>query len=276
MLIGIRNNILLTGILLSLIFIAGFSLFLYAIFSADRTVDDTIFEEHHYWWFVYGEVKENNYFFISVIIGLAILLVFSFSFGLAFRSLFKRIASPEVFFFSLFLSLLSLESFRLLNLFFRLSWNFVFPGIICSRIVYFGRFFGLLCFLLSSLYSIEVKYQKYGNLLGVAFILSIILTYIVPLDSSVFLSTFLYKLGDEMGVFIIYFGLSFIILINFIVATIMRQRRFIYIVIASIFILVGRDFFSFNINPLTLVLGFISILSGTILFYVQMGKIYLW
>ncbi|MBN1697164.1 MAG: hypothetical protein JW881_06600 [Spirochaetales bacterium] len=276
MLVGARNNILLSGILVSLVCMIGFVLILAGLLSGEYHIDDTTFNTYQYWWFMYEGVHQNNYHYVFVIIGLSLLLVFSFSMSIIFRSLFKRIASAEVFFFSLFICSLSIESLRLLSLFFHLVWNFNLTGLITSRIVYFGRFFGLLCFFFSSLYSIEVKYQKYGNLLGGAVILSIIIAYIVPFDTSEFLSTFLYKLGDESGVCMIYSGLSIIIVINFIVATIIRQKRFLGIVVASLLILAGYTALLFISGPLPLVLEFLALLGGTILFYVQMGKIYFW
>ncbi|MBN2534130.1 MAG: hypothetical protein JXB88_14670 [Spirochaetales bacterium] len=275
MVVSVRNNILLAGIILLFLIFCGilysFSLFI----TADVLFPGKLNVKPQYWWFLYKETPVTPGFLLNSIIIILIFILFCFIAGILFRRLFIKIASPEIFFYTIFLFCFSFEGFRVFLLYIQLGMP-VFLGLLFTRIVIFGRFFGLIAFFLSSLYSLEIKYQNFGILLGGGLALSLIAAYIVPLDSSIILSQLIYKPGDELSIFLANVALGFFAIINFLIAAFLRNKRFLYVTLTSLFIFGGRELFLFITGPVTGAAGICLLITGTYFFYRQIDKIYLW
>lgn len=275
MVLNVRNNILLAGIFISFIILCSILMSLYLFVNSEILFPSKFEFKLQYWWFIYSDSPVTPGFLLDSIINITIFLLFCFIAGLIFRRLFKKIASPEIFFYAVFLFSFSFEGFRVFLLYIELGMP-VYLGLLFSRIVIFGRFFGLMAIFLSSLYALEIKYQKFGTLLGGALVLSLIIAYIVPMDSSVILSQLMYKPGDELSIFIANISLGFFAIVNFLVAAIKRNKRFFYIILASLLILLGRELFLFIAGPVTGSAGLAFLFVGTFLFYRHIDRIYLW
>ena len=76
-------------------------------------------------------------------------------------------------------------------------------GVVLTRIIYWGRFVGLLGLLIAGLYSIELKYRKFAVLVGLVFLVSFAMAVYIPIDRTVFLAQLTWKLGDEQGVWFV-------------------------------------------------------------------------
>ncbi|MBN2443314.1 MAG: hypothetical protein JXJ04_18280 [Spirochaetales bacterium] len=275
MLLTVRNNILFAGIIISCIILCCIIISIYLFATSEILFPGKLEFKLQYWWFLYSDEAVNSGFLLDSIINITIFLIFCFIAGIIFRRLFKKIASPEIFFYAVFLFSFSFEGFRVFLLYIQLGMP-VYLGLLFSRIVIFGRFFGLMAIFLSSLYALEIKFQKFGTLLGGALILSLIIAYIVPMDSSTILSQLIYKPGDELSIFIANIALGFFALVNFFVAAINRNKRFLYIILASLLIICGRELFLFIVGPVTGSAGLTLLFVGTYLFYRHMDRIYLW
>lgn len=275
MLVSVRNNILLAGIIISFLIFCGILYSLCLFVTSDVLFPGKLMVKPQYWWFFYKEAPEEPGFLLNSIINITIFLLFCFIAGIIFRRLYSKIASPEIFFYAVFLFSFSFEGFRVFFLYIQLGMP-VFFGLLFTRIVIFGRFFGLISIFLSSLYSLEIKYQNFGVLMGVVLTLSLIAAYIIPLDSSTILSQLIYKPGDEMSFFLANISLGLFAIINFLVAAYQRNKRFLYITLASLIIFGGRELFLFTTGPVTGSAGICLLFIGTFLFYKQMDRIYLW
>ena len=119
--------------------------------------------------------------------------------NLGVRTLYRRTDSAELLFIMLFCLALCLEVWRLGNLIFQSFGMPQYLNVLLTRVVLFSRFFGLLCLLVTSLYAVNMKYTQYAVLIGGMVVLAFTLAGVLPLDTSVYEPTFLYKLGDRQG-----------------------------------------------------------------------------
>jgi hypothetical protein len=222
-----------------------------------------------YWWFIYGSVPfspEANKWSLGV--GFLV-LVFSLFGCYQLKNIYKRISSPEILFYIFFIFSFSLETFRIWSAFLLLK-NFHYSyslGVVFSRVVYLGRFFGLLSLLMSSLYSFDINYHKYNLILLIIFLIAFTLAFVAPFDSSIVLSNFLFKLGDEIGIALISMSLALFALVTFLVAGFKKNNNdYILIAIATLIILIGRELLLFSLTPLVIILGVFAFIAGLFMF----------
>lgn len=276
MLVGFRNNILIGGLILSFFCLFFLLCGVYNLFTSGFSFNDVKMIKTNIWWFTYQDTGPQGAIYIWGIISIISLLLIIFISGWFLRNLFKKTASPELFFYIIFLFSFSFESFRLINIFINYYEIPVHFGMLNSRLIYFGRLFGLVSLLCSSLYALDIKYQKFGTLLGGAAFLSLIVAYTLPLDSSVFLTNFLYRPGDEQGLFLLNISFMVFIVMNFIIAAIKKERRYFLIMLAVILVLAGRELLFFAIHPGSIIPGLLLVVFGTGFFSRQIDKIYFW
>jgi hypothetical protein len=219
---------------------------------------------------------EPGFLRITALIGMASLLLFAVLANLWVRNLYRRTDSAELLFIMLFCLSLCLEAWRLGNLIFQAFGLPQYLNVVVTRVVLFSRFFGLLCLLVSSLYAVAMKYTQYSVLIGGIVVLAFTLAGILPLDTSLYEATFLYKLGDRQGYFLVRLILAALMVINFFVAArLRRSRRFAVAAVAGLFLFAGREFLQYGIAPLPIVLGTALLIAGFAIFVRQVVVFYL-
>ena len=231
----------------------------------------------HFWWLRYGSAPAAYAGLTWDIAGLFALLLVCLVAGIVLRRLYHRTASAEVFFIIFFLCSLALEALRIWNGLFLLEVLPLSISTIGTRIVYFGRIFGLVCLLFGSVYAVEIRFKRFGVLLLCSIFLSLVFAYVLPLDSSVILSNFLYRLGDERSTLLFVLVLQIAIGLNFFIAGLKRQQRgFVFAAISVLLMLAGRDLLLFQISLFSLIAGELVFVAGLGLFSRQMRRLYLW
>jgi hypothetical protein len=120
--------------------------------------------------------------------------------GLILRSLFKKIASPEMFFFSLALLALSFTSFRSLFLVDGFLGYPVYLSETISRVVYFEKIVIILCLFTSGLFSTGIPFQKQQSFLLLIMLISFILSLSIPIDLLETNIILLKGTGSEYGI----------------------------------------------------------------------------
>jgi hypothetical protein len=149
-------------------------------------------------------------------------------------------------------------------------------NIVLTRLVLFSRFFGLLCLLAASLYAVGMKYVQYPVLIGGMAVLAFALAGVLPLDTSLYEPTFLFKLGDRQGYFFVRIILALLMVVNFIVAArVRRSRRFAVAAAATFLLFAGRGLLEYGIAPLPVVLGAAALVIGFVVFVRQIVVFYL-
>lgn len=217
-----------------------------------------------------------QYLRIIALAGMACLLVFAVLANLGVSTLYRRTDSAELLFLMLFCLSICLEAWRLGNLVFHALGLSQYLSVVITRLVLFSRFFGLLCLLVASLYAVGMKYVQYPVLIGGMAVLAFSLAAVLPLDTSLYEPTFLYKLGDRQGYLFVRLILALLTVINFVVAArVHRSRRFAVAAAAAFLLFAGRELLQYGIAPLPMVLGTAALIAGFVVFVRQIVVFYL-
>ena len=102
----------------------------------------------------------GNYSPFAVLYLIFIKTIFAFTAGLILRNLFQKIASPEIFFFSLAILSLSFTSVRSLLLIEGFPDYPIYLSETITRAVYFGKIITVLCLFTSGLFSTGISFIK--------------------------------------------------------------------------------------------------------------------
>lgn len=272
-----HRNLIVSTLVISLFHLVLFAGGAYFVFQLDilPEVLGNLVEPVPRWMLVWS-TPEPGFLRITALTGMASLLLFAFLANLSVRTLYRRTDSAELLFIMLFCLSLSLEAWRLGNLIFQAFGLPQYLNVVVTRVVLFSRFFGLLCLLVSSLYAVAMKYTQYSLLIGGMAVLAFTLAGILPLDTSLYEATFLYKLGDRQGYFFVRLILAALMVINFFVAArLRRSRRFAVAAIAGLFLFVGRELLQYGIAPLPILVGTTLLIVGYVFLVRQIVVFYL-
>ncbi|MEE9306716.1 MAG: hypothetical protein V3V57_04200 [Spirochaetia bacterium] len=275
--VSFHKKLTVSILVVSLFHLVLFAVGAYLIFQLDILPDvlGDLAEPVPRWLLVMGTL-EPGFLRITALTGMASLLLFAVLANLGVRTLYRRTDSAELLFIMLFCLSLFLEVWRLGNLIFQAFGLPQYLNAVVTRVVLFSRFFGLLCLLVSSLYAVAMKYTQYSVLIGGMAVLAFTLAGILPLDTSLYEATFLYKLGDRQGYFFVRLILAALMVINFFVAArLRRSRRFAVAAVAGLFLFVGRELVQYGIAPLPIVLGTALLIVGFVIFVRQIVVFYL-
>ena len=233
-------------------------------------------DSQQFWWFLYGENSYHSNDELWPMLGILLFSSISLGFSFYLRVIYKKSASLEVFFFSLFLFFITFENLRILVLYLSAVYNPIVINLVVTQILYFGRFGALFSLLFSSLFAVELKFHKIGIIIWIIIGVSFLLAYIISLDGTEYLAHLVYKLNDEKGVFILSMFIYGFILLNWIVAFFMKNNRYILILLSCFLFLIGREFLLFTVSPLILILGLFGFFIGVLQFSRQLDKLYIW
>jgi len=275
--VSFHRNLIVSILVVSLFHLVLFAGGAYLVFHLDILPDvlGDLVEPMPHWLLVLGTL-EPGFLRITALTGMASLLLFAALANLGVRTLYRRTDSAELLFIMLFCLSLCLEAWRLGNLIFQAFGLPQYLNVVVTRVVLFSRFFGLLCLLVSSLYAVAMKYTQYSVLIGGMAVLAFTLAGILPLDTSLYEATFLYKLGDRQGYFFVRLILAALMVINFFVAArLRRSRRFAVAAVAGLFLFAGRELLQYGIAPLPIVLGTALLIVGFVIFVRQIVVFYL-
>ena len=269
-------------LILSVVIVSLFHLLLFAgggylIFQLDILPDvlGKLSEPLPGWLLVFSR-PDPAFLLIIVLTGIACLLVFAFIANLGVRKLYRRTDSAELLFLMLFCLSLCLEAWRLGNLIFPAFGLSQYLNVVITRLVLFSRFFGLLCLLVASLYAVGMKYVQYPVLIGGMAVLAFALAGVLPLDTSLYEPTFLYKLGDRRGFLFVRMILALLMVVNFVVAArVRRNRRFAIAALAAFLLFAGRELLQYGIAPVPILLGTAALIVGFVFFVRQIVVFYL-
>ena len=203
--------------------------------------------------------------------------IFAFTAGLVLRNLFQKIASPEIFFYSLAILSLSFTSIRSLLLIEEfLDYPIYFSETI-TRAVYLGKIITVLCLFTSGLFSTGTSFQKQESFLLLITLISFVLSVLIPIDLFETDIILLRGSGSEYGIDIIFILLQVFAILNFIVGAIKNNNYdYLFLAVGVGMVAIGNELL-FELIPGWISIGAILLLiSGTVLFGYKINKIYQW
>ena len=190
---------------------------------------------------------------------------------------FEKTQSPEILFFGFFVISLSFEFVRLMI---PLKRVFPFPAmylITGSRLLIFGRFFGLFSLFAASVYAAGLDAQKQQNAFFILIMSSLVIALNVPVDSLVWDSTLMPLNGYNSMLAIVEAGILAATILTFFISAYTRgSRTYVFIGIGIFLVFIGRNIFLNSDTWITPLPGLLLLAAGTWFVSSRLHREYLW
>jgi hypothetical protein len=218
------------------------------------------------WWFLYGSGPHGSPAALVRIAGAIAAAAVSLAAAFSARRLYRAVPSPILPFLGLFLFSLSFECLRAAAAWLYAADRSIEAAVVLTRVIYWGRFVGLLSLLGAALYCADVRYRKYAVPAGIALVVSFAMAAYIPIDRTVFLAQLTWKLGDEQGVWFVTLVISLLVLAASSATVISRgDRRCLPITAGFALLMVSRELLFFSLAPLAQGCGLLCLAAGAIL-----------
>lgn len=190
---------------------------------------------------------------------------------------FRNTASAEIFFFFLFLCSFCFDMFKegliIIN---DISLPFSY-SMFMTRVVYFGRFFGVVALFCSGLFSTGLEYQRMSMMFLISVIIAVGLVSLLPVDLSRNIPGGTRELGSFLEIYIILILLQLISVVNFIIASNKNENTdYLFLAGSLILTVAGRELLFLMPGIAAASAGFVLLVSGTVVFGLKTHRIYLW
>ncbi|MDR0690440.1 MAG: hypothetical protein LBG08_09310 [Spirochaetaceae bacterium] len=190
---------------------------------------------------------------------------------------FEKTPAPEILFFAFFVLSFAFEGIRIMV---PLKTVYELPGvylIMASRVLLFGRYFGVFSFFAASVYAAGLDVQKQGYVVFIIIIATLMITLSVPIDGLAWDSSLTTIIGYQGMLKLAEVMISLIAMISFFISAYSRgTREYIFIGIGSFLVFFGRDILLNADTWVTPLPGLLSLGVGTWFVCTQLHRVYLW
>ncbi len=270
-----RNKILWSGLFLSLlIFITALKLL--SLLPAKPEPSPSLFSGTSYWW--YFSSQNVNITFLYWAAAASLILILSAVILTSFiLFLFRRTASPEIFFFNLFILTLATNGLRILHLFWIQENASFYLGILLSRGMVFSYSFAILSLFAASLFSAGLPNQRLSLFLLVLVAVSLAFSTLIPIETTRLNTNLLYLPTGNVPAGAIFIALELMSILNYLRAGFLYSNRdYLSLAAGTAFSAAGYELLFFLGSPLLISLGYGFLLAGAFLFIKRIYTIYLW
>ncbi len=233
--------------------------------------------ESHPWWFTYRDAPQGGaaagsapLWTVGACAACALLAALA---GARANAHAERGGSSVALFFSVAFFTLCLEALRgpAALLF---AWGHsLSPGVVLTRVVYGGRFAGELALLAAALHAMEINYRKNVVYLGILLLVALAIAFYIPIDRTAFLSSLLFKLGDEQGAWFTDLALGVLATAGLAGAAVTRRAGWTAaLAVSSALLFAGREILSFSAPAGTLAAGLALLAAGMALALLALGR----
>jgi len=190
---------------------------------------------------------------------------------------FEKTRSPEILFIGFFVVSLAFEPVRIVI---PLRVSFVFSNLYlvgATRVLLFGRYFGLLSLFVASVYAAGLDAQKQQNIFLMLAIAATVFAANIPVDSLAWDSSFKLLSGYRLMFDMVELGVLGITVLTFLVTAFNRgSRGYIFIGIGVFMLFAGRNILLRSDTWLIPIMGLALLAAGTWLVCSRLHKEYLW
>ena len=214
---------------------------------------------------------------LAVHCSILVLVLYSFFSILFIYHFFEKTQSPEVLFVALFAISFSFEALRLVI---PLQWVYEIPSLYiltASRILLFGRYFGIFSLFTASVYAVGFKTEKQRNVIMIITVTALIIALGFPIDTQTWDSSLNMLVGYISMLRLIEAGTFLIAILSFFIAVWLRgSHEFFFICAGAILAFIGRNILLSTDAWIGLPVGLLCLAVGTWLICTKLHKIYLW
>jgi hypothetical protein len=190
---------------------------------------------------------------------------------------FEKTQSPEILFFAFFVSAFAFEGLRIavpLKEVYDLS---AFYLILSSRILLFGRFFGIFSLFVASVYAAGLGEQKQENIVFIIAIAALVVALSVPIDGLAWDSSLMMLRGSPSMLRMVEAGTMLITTVSFLVSAYSRgSKEYIFIGLGAFLVFLGRSMLFSTDTWITPLPALLLLAGGTWISCVQLHHVYLW
>ncbi len=225
----------------------------------------------------FTETLTNNYSPFSILYLIFAKTLLAFVSGLLLRIFFKKIASPEIFFFSLGILALSFTSFRSVFLIDGFLGYPAYLSATVTRIFYFGKIVTILCLFSAGLFATGIAFRKQKTSLFIIILVSFILSSSIPIDLFETNIILLKGTGTEYGMNIVFILLQIFAFFNFIIASLKNNNNeYLFLALATGMVALSNEVLFYLIPSWISYTAIINMAGGILLFSYKINKIYQW
>lgn len=192
-----------------------------------------------------------------------------FTISAIYIRLFRRSPAISVFFVTWYLLLLVLDAVKIAQLILPVvGWPQFAP--LVSRVSLFGHILGVMALFGGGLYAGGVRMQRHGTAMGVATLIAVGMSWMIPVDTAVLPPNLVYPAGLRSSLDATLLLLVVVSVINYLQAVITRQEwRRLVGVVAVAMIASGREMLFYLTSPVAVVVAAALLIAGAILFAAQ-------
>jgi hypothetical protein len=190
---------------------------------------------------------------------------------------FEKTQSPEILFFTLFVLSFSFEGMRLVVPMQKVREIPALYLLMASRILLFGRFFGIFSLFAASVYAAGLEIQKQQNIIMVIALITLVITLGIPIDVLTWDTSYCMINGFTSVFRMIEAGIFLITILSFFISAYSRgSREYIFIGIGSFLVFLGRNLLLTTDTWITPLPGLLALIMGTWFICTYLHKVYLW
>ncbi len=268
MTLSLRNAILISGAAINLVLLVLFAAGLYNTFS--------LFQFHQIPvnpGMLIQPALDNN----GDILFMLLLQVLSLITVLTMYVQFRKTASPEIFFFLIFILSLGMEGIRILPATAEVLSLPPFFTTFVVRSLYFSRFLGLFSIFTAGLFANGMQYQKLSIAFGIILLTAFTLASTMPVTESVLKSGAGIYMLNIFNIMLVMLTIQSLSVINFIIAWIRNNNRdYLWLALASLMLISGFELSLRGEGIWYRAAGFGLVCIGTVIFSHRTHEVYLW
>jgi hypothetical protein len=215
--------------------------------------------------------------FYSVFASTAALVLYAFVTIILIHYFFEKTQSPEVLFVALFAVSFSFETARIIL---PLRQIYDIPSLyllMASRVLLFGRYFGIFSLFAASVYAAGLDVQKQQNIVLLTIVAALVVALGVPIDTMTWDSSFSMVNGYTAMFRMIEAGVFLTTVISFLIAAYSRgSKEYILIGVGAFLVFMGRNILLSADTWVSPLPGIALLSAGTWFICTQLHKVYLW
>ena len=182
------------------------------------------------------------------------------------RAIYRVEQSPVIPFLLMFLFSLALECLRAGTALLYAAEAPVSLSLLLTRVIYWGRFVGVLGLLIAALYGTEMSYRKFFLVGGVVLLVSFAMAAYIPFDRTMFLAQLTWKLGDEQSVWFVNLAIMLLAVLTATTAAFTRRGpKLTRLAIGLVLLGACREIQFFAVQPAALAAGLAVQAAGAVL-----------